>query len=306
MSQWIARAPWLCLLGFALLEVSAHAITRRNVAEEADWQAAAAHVRQAMQPGDMLTAAPGWADPQLRRVLGDRMSLAMAGPSDTAGYKRLWGLSIRGARPVRAPAGKPQEDTSFGAVRVRRWDLPGPVVHFDLVSSLRRASVSMDERPCRWGKHPPARGGGLGKGVLYPTERFQCGRKRPWLFVATVVMEDLDLQPRHCVWQHPAGNATIAVTYDDVPLAERIVFYGGLYYEHERMREGGPVHARVFVDGKLVGQMIHEDGDGWKRLEFLTAGGERLGQIRIEVSAANPRKRSFCWSATVRGPESGR
>ena len=45
----------------------------------------------------------------------------------------------------------------------------------------------------------------------------------------------------------------LRLTFRDVPLAHRFVFYGGLYYEHERMRRGAPVHARVLIDGREVG-----------------------------------------------------
>ena len=65
----------------------------------ADWQAAASFVRAQWKARDLISVAPAWADPLLRRALGDRIDLAMAGRSDSAGYERLWAISIRGAQP---------------------------------------------------------------------------------------------------------------------------------------------------------------------------------------------------------------
>jgi hypothetical protein len=137
--------------------------------------------------------------------------------------------------------------------------------------------------------------------VLYPlAERLQCDGPRPWLFVAPVVMEDLDLQPRHCIWQHAAGRDPVTLSFEDVPLGEALVFYGGLYYEHERMRDGGPVKVDVFIDGALRASMQHRDGDGWKRMHIATPGLRERGTVRVEVSADKPHKRSFCWAASTR------
>jgi hypothetical protein len=90
----------------------------------------------------------------------------------------------------------------------------------------------------------------------------------------------------------------VRVTFAAAPLAARLVLYGGLYYEHERMREGGPVLLRVLVDGREAGRMLHRDGDGWKRLELETAPGS--GELTIEVSASREERRGFCWAASAR------
>lgn len=297
--------PFLLLLAFPLLEVSAHVMTRARVPRPADWRAAASFVRARLEARDLIAAAPDWADPLLRQVLGERIDLAMAGRSDTAGYERLWALTIRGARPPEAPSGPPAFERRFGRVTVQRWALGPSTVVYDLVAHLRAAAaVSVSERgqaqPCPLRRYPPARGGGLGVGVLPPIERFGCeGAHRQGLWVAPVVIEDLDLRPRYCVFQPPAaGPESIRVAFANVPLAERIAFYGGLYYEHERMREGAPVLARLLIDGREAGRMLHRDGDGWKRIEVKTEAAR--GEVAIEVSAPNRGRRSFCWAASVR------
>jgi hypothetical protein len=243
----------------------------------------------------------------MREVLGDRVDLAMAGRSDDAAYERLWALSIRGARPPEARSAKPTFERAFGAVRVLRWELGPSPVRYAFIEHVHDAEVSVvrhgEPRSCPFGRHSAPAGGGLGVGVLPPVERFGCpGRSGSW--VAPVVLEDLDLSPRHCIYAPPPGPEPLRVTFRDVPLAARIVFYGGLYYEHERMREGGPVLARVLVDGREVGRMTHRDGDGWKRLILPTGGGR--GSVTVEVSAPSPVRRSFCFSASVRADDARR
>lgn len=306
MRDRIAWVAWVALLGFALAELGAHAVTRARVPAMHDWRDAAAFVRTQWRPGDLVSVAPAWADPLLRHVLGDRIDLAMAGRSDTAAYARLWALVIRDARVPDAPARAPDLTRRFGRVRVMRWQLDPPSVTFDFVEHVRQAEVSWQrrdgERICPWNRFARPRGGGLGFGVLDPVERFACESRRGGPWVAPVVMEDLDLVPRHCVRQAPTGPDTpVRVRYRDVPLGERIVFHGGLYYEDERMRQGGPVVARIRLDGEVVGTLTHVDGDGWKRLALQTPGrAQSRGEVAIEVTAPRPQKRGFCWAASVR------
>lgn len=306
MRDRIARAAWFALLGFAVVELGAHAVTLARVPATSDWREAAAFVRAQWRPRDLVSVAPAWADPLLRQVLGDRIDLAMAGRSDTAAYARLWALVIRDARVPEAPARVPELVRRFGRVHVMRWTLDPPTVAYDFVQHVRKAEVSWlrrdVERDCPWRRFPPPRGGGLGFGVLDPVERFACDARRGSPWVAAVVMEDLDLMPRHCVRQAPTGGDTpVRVRYRDVPLGEQIVFHGGLYYEDERMREGGPVVARIRLDGEVVGTLTHVDGDGWKRLVVETPGrAHSRGEVAIEVTAPRPRKRGFCWAASVR------
>jgi hypothetical protein len=79
------------------------------------------------------------------------------------------------------------------------------------------------------------------------------------------------------------------------------VFYGGVYYEHERMREGGPIQVDVSIDGRRRGGMTHRDGEGWQRIVMPsgTPTAQR-GEVQIEVRAKDTDKRSFCWAASTR------
>lgn len=304
---------WLLLLLVALTELLALPVRMSRVAPEQDFRDAAAFVRTQHRAGDAITIAPRWADPWLRWALGDRITLADAGRSDLARYRRLWTLTLRGVDADEAPQAEPELDQMFGRVRVRRYALPKPSVRYDFVAHVRDAQVSRvvngESQPCPWETMPPSRGGGLGVGALFPTKRFSCDARRPWLFVAPLVLEDLNLKPHHCLWQHPQGREPIVSRFPDVELSDVLRLEGGLYYEHERDRIRGPVHVKVrFETGadehlttRDVGRMIHVDGDGWKRLEIDTRAqkGQRVA-VSVEVSADNPHFRSFCWNATTR------
>lgn len=307
-------AFWLLLLAVAVVELLALPVRTSRVATPEDFQAAASFVRSEYKTQDAISVAPEWADPWLRWSLGDRISLADAGRSDLAAYSRLWMVSLRGHDAKERPAEEPELDRLFGRVRVRRWPLPKPSVDFDFARNVRGAKVFREAngqlQECPWQTVPAPRRGGLGTGVLFPTERFVCEPRRPWLFVAPVVLEDLDLNPRYCLWQHPQGREPIVARFDNVRLQDEVVFEGGLYYEHERDQERGPVHVKVRfnVGGAKggaqhedAGRLIHSDGDGWKRLVIDTRDQRNaVVNVSVEVSADNPHLRSFCWNATTR------
>lgn len=300
---------WLGLLALAVVEMVGHTVIRARVPPMQDWREAAELVRSEHREGDAVTVAPSWADPLLRWVVGDVISMRQAGRSDLAPWERLWVLSIRGHRSPEAPDVEPDLERRFGRVTVRRYSLGESPVLYDFVENVRDARVTRDtgqgEHLCTWERRSP-RGGGLGSGSMWPRERFVCDRRRGWLWVGRTVIEDLSYQPRTCIRQHPQGRRPIRALFRDVPLGERIVLYAGLYNRHERDRDGRqPVHVRILVDGAEVGRMEHRDGDGWKRMEALTtpepgAPERSRGDVAIEVTAPKPHHRTLCWSATTR------
>ncbi|HET8933092.1 MAG TPA: hypothetical protein VFN67_06635 [Polyangiales bacterium] len=297
----------VALFALPLGELSAHALIRARVPALSDYTAAVSFIREQLQPHDLITSAPSFIDPIVRWQVGDKIPLAMAGRSDTAGYERLWVISIRGELPPEAPRSEPELRQSFGRVEVLRYRLKKQPVLFDFVAEWPRAEASILQngswKPCPLRKGGAARGGGLGKGVLMPVgKRFECDPRVPWLFIADVVLEDLDNQPHHCIWQHPQGDDPVQLTFHGVPLGEALVFYGGIYYEHERMRKGGPIEATISVDGQVLGQFKHVDGDGYRMLRLDTrALGKSTGDVTVAVRAHDPKARSFCWSASTRG-----
>src|SRR6185436_16136692 len=81
------------------------------------------------RPGeDLIVFAPDWIDPVGRLHLGDLISIDDAARMDAARYRRIWELSIRGARSPETSGLSPAESRDEGGVRVRRYDRgPGPL-----------------------------------------------------------------------------------------------------------------------------------------------------------------------------------
>jgi len=307
--RW-ANPWWLCFLGLAVAEMVALFVRIERVPSEGDWIRAADVVRDKFESTDAITVAPSWADPLLRLHLGDRITAKVAGRVDLAPFERLWVLSIRGARSPEAPARAPDFTERVGQVTVERFDFgPTPVV-LDLVDALPSASVDITRKgvreECPWRERVggPSRGG-LGFGPVAPRQRFVCDEQKSWLWVGTTIIEDLEMLPRRCVWQHPEGNEPVAVTFQDVHLGQKLVLYAGLDYHHERDGTGAPVTLRALVDGQEIGRMVHRDGEGMKRVDFSThprgrAHDSPRGDLRLEVTTSRPFHRSFCWSGSLR------
>ncbi len=299
-----------------MIELIGHVNVRARVPSDAHWTAASDYIRANFDEDDTIGVAPAWADPTLRYHLGDLIPLSHAARSDLASADRFWVVSLRGQISRYTPHRDgepvtPDHIERFGPVSVLRYDLGASPVIFDLTSHVDEATVSItendEEKPCRWSVARERGRGGLSTNTILPKGRFRCDPRRDWLAVAETAIEDLDLQPRHCVWQHPPNrDGLVRTVYEDVPLGERIVLYTGIYYEHERTRERPPYSVRVLVDGSEVGRLDHEDGDGWARIELPTqlhGTRKERGDIAVEVFAeVNPHFKSACWSATVRGP----
>jgi len=305
--RW-ASPWWLLFLGLAIAEVVALGVREHRVPTEADWAGAAELVRGQLTPKDAITVAPGWADPLLRLYLGDRITTKISGRADLSAFDRLWVLSIRGANASDAPRRAPEFSQTFGRVRVERFDLGPSKVLLDLADSINTARVEIRtegiDELCALRTFPPSVvQGGLGGGVVAPRQRFQCDFQRPWLWVGPTVIESLDLSPKRCIWTHPQGKDPVSITFPDIALGARLVLYGGLDYHDERDEQKGPIILRVLVAGKEVGNFVHRDGDGMARYEVDTrapfGGKPGRADLRLEVSAPDPYRRSFCWTGTV-------
>ncbi|UCH28827.1 MAG: hypothetical protein JSV06_11185 [Myxococcales bacterium] len=296
LAAWV----WVLIAALAAFELVAHPLILAAIPSDESWEEASAFVRARFGPSDVLVAAPAWADPIVRYELGDLTSLRMAAPVNLAGVGRVWELAIRGATTRDDP---PLLEEDFGGVRVRMWPMDSPALLYDFVEEIEHADVELvvdgERRACPWTQARPDRGG-LGRGPMMPTERFICDPRRPWLWVGATVLADLDLRPRRCIWQHPAGTAPVRVTFSDVPVGERLVVHAGVDYGVERRRAHAPVTLAVWIDAELAGELVHHDGDGWSRLEIDTSGhGAQRATVRFETTAPDPAARLFCYSASA-------
>lgn len=291
----------MLVAAIAAFELAAHALIGTAIPRQESWEAAAGFVRARFRAGDRIVAAPAWVDPIVRSHLGDLLSLRSAAPVDFGGVDRIWEISIRGAGERRDSV---ELDERFGAARVRMWPISSDPLIYDFVEELQGAEVELlgaeGSKPCTWTRARTATGG-LGQGPMTPEERFVCDPRRPWLWVGATVLTDLELQPRRCVYQHPAGVDPVRVTFRDAPIGERLVVHGGIHYESERSRAHEPVTLRVWIDERPVGELVHRDGDGWRGMEIDTSGlGRERAEVRFETTASNPEARLFCWAASSR------
>ena len=306
LAAWV----WVPIAALAVFELVAHWTIEAAIPSDASWEAAAAFVRARHQPSDRIAGAPAWVDPIVRQRLGDLLSLRMAAPPDSAGIDRLWELSIRGARSRDEAPALEQE---FDGVNVRMWTLLGDELVYDFAEEIMGAKVELvgadrsEVCPLMAARQMP---GGLERGPMTPRKRFVCDPRRPWLWVGATVLSDLDLQPRRCIWQHPAGRDPVRATFTEVPLGDRLLIHGGIDYQTERRRNHGPVTLRVWINERMAGELVHEDGDGWASLEIDTSVLPREpSTVRFETSADDPTARLFCWSASSvrnRGSSRGR
>ena len=292
---------WVLIAGLAVFELVAHPLIRAEIPSDESWEAASGFVRARHRATDRIVAAPSWADPIVRSHLGDLLSLRAAAPTDLAGIDRIWELGIRGATTRDEPAALERD---FDGVRVRMWPLSTDRVLYDFVENIQAARVELatvdGAQSCPWQTARPSRGG-LGHGPMTPSERFVCDSRRPWLWVGATVLQDIDLRPRRCIWQHPAGTDPVRVTFPDAPLGARLVIHGGIDYNAERRRVHGPVTLRVWIDGRELGELVHHDGDGWSSVDLDTSKlGLERAEVRFETSANDPSARLFCWSASTR------
>lgn len=309
-----ASYAWLLVLPLALVELVGSLVVRARVPAEGEWQEAAAHVAAELGPGDAVVAAPRWVDPLVREalgeVLGDRFDAALAAPPGLEGRTRLFVISARGhdafaestsdaAARARAivEAGTLEELRYFGRVRVQRYRLEEPPIRYDFVAHLGDATVTMGERACA---RTAGRGSGrgLGEGPVLGPERFGCGGGDD-RSVASTVIEDLALSPRHCI-SHRATSPPIAVTFPAAPLGERLVLHAGVHWVTERSRDGTRVTLRARVGDVRLGELVHADGDGWATTELEvppSLRGERDVTFEVEGALGHP----FCWAARSLG-----
>jgi hypothetical protein len=288
------------IAGLAVFELVTQPVIDAAIPSDASWEAASAFVRARYQPADVIVAAPSWVDPVVRAHLGDLLSLRAAAPSDPAGVRRVWEVGIRGAT-TRDSAPALEED--FAGVRVRMWPVSAETVVYDFVEEIEHAQVELVRadrlQPCPWMSVSPARGG-LGQGPMAPGERFVCDPRRPWLWVGATVLADLELHPRRCIWQHPAGTDPVRVTFPDAALGERLLIRGGIDYNNERRRAYSPVTLRVWINDRLEGELVHRDGDGWSGIDIDTSElGLARARVRFETTTNDTKARLFCWAAST-------
>jgi len=307
LGWWLARYGALLLALVGLAELLAHFYFSNRAPRQSEYSGLAAAVDGMRSAGELVVVAPAWAEPMVRKALGDeRMPLSDVARPDEEGYAAAVEVSILGQEAGELSGWQEQQRTRVGRFRLRRVTNPSPhPVKLDFVSALSpQTQVFMSYAPgrrCRWWPKAAVRAGGLGGHPTFPPQRFVCPGSA-FLNVGVTVIADQDFRPRRCLWAHPPARGSLVIRYPKVDLGRSIVGHGGMYWIVERTRKGAPVELVIDVDGQRVGRAIHADGDGWSKFSFPLGehAGKQGATVSFSISSPDYRHRHFCFEARTR------
>jgi hypothetical protein len=271
----------------ALYETANALIAPLRAPRDADWVAAAAEVRGGFQPGDLIVAAPAWADQVMRLHLGDLVPVKVAARLDAARYGRIWEIGQRGARAADTSGARVAAESRHGALTLRRWERPAARVSYDFLEHWRDAKVERVE---------------AGRGEINcdrQPDRFQC----PFIDFNYVKLDLLEMGTtmRNALTAQPVGGAIVVVEWAGVPLGKELAVGTGLHHVWLRKYGDGTVNLRVLVDGKEVGRSEASNRSGWRVDRFDTSAfAGHPGTVRFEITSARPFSRHFGFAAEAR------
>jgi hypothetical protein len=287
-SRRLALGAAVAVAALALAETLSALIAPHRAPTDADWRAAEAEVRAGFRPGDLIVAAPGWADPIMRMHLGDLIPIATAGRMDAARFARVWEISQRGARAPEARSGALALERRHGALTVRRVERAADAVTYDFLARWADARVSrVDAR---------------GAAVDCPLQgdRFQCPQIG-FNYVRRQIVE-VDTTLHQALLAQPVGGAKVVVEFPAVRLGREIAVGTGLSNVWMRKAAHGPVDLAVAIDGQPALRVTTRNESGWLISHVDTAG--RAGQtavVRFEITSPEPYARHFAFAAEARG-----
>jgi hypothetical protein len=271
----------------AVVETAVALIAPARAPSDTDWQAAAAQVRAGFRAGDLVVAAPTWADAVLRVHLGDLIPAEVAGRLDDARFGRVWEVSQRGARAEEASRGRVISEQKVGRLTVRLVERPAAVVGYDFVARWAEARVSRRAS------------GGADVDCERAGDRIQC----PGIgynFVRPQMVE-VDQRVRRALLAQPVPQATVVVEYPLVPVGRTLVVATGLHNTWMRKEASGPVDMRVIVGTEVDVSFTTRNDDGWavRRIDTSARAG-KLAVVRFEITSPEPYARHFAFAAEVR------
>ena len=275
------------IVALAIVEALVAVLAPLRAPGPEDWAAVERDVRAGFRPGDLIVAAPTWADPIMRMRLGDLISIPTAGRMDGARFSRVWEIDQRGARAPETRDGRVVLERRHGALTLRQVERAGAAVSYDFLARFNDAHVSRVDAsgaalPCPW-----------------QGDRFQC----PLIgfnYVRRQLVE-VDTHLRWALLAQPVDHARTVVEYPAVVLGREIAIATGLSNVWMRKAAKGPVELTVTIDGKPALHVTTHNESGWLISHVDTAA--RAGQtavVRFEVSSPAPYSRYFGFAAEAR------
>jgi hypothetical protein len=277
----------LVVASLAVVETTVALVAPALAPTDADWAAAASAVRAGFRPGDLIVAAPAWADPILRVQLGDLLPPEVAARMDDDRFGRVWEVSQRGAHASVAHGATVARDERFGRLRVRLLERPAEVVIYDFVAHAADARVT--RRDLR----------GEVAACLPSGDRVNCAAGGSVLFRRQVV--EVEQKLREAILTEPLARAALVIEFPAVPLGRALVIATGLHDTWMRKAARGAVEARVTVVDQTTELPVTDDDSGWTRTRIDTSA--RAGQIapvRLEITSGAPFDRLFSFAAEAR------
>ncbi len=252
--------------------------------------------------GDLVVVNPPWAEPHVRRALGDRyFPLNVVARADEQRFERAIEVRLPSAGRSALIQYVERSRKSVGEFEVAVLENPQaqrPL--FDFVANLDEAHATVfGTEPlaaCRYNYRAKVVTGGLFGFPTFPAQRFEC--ERGDLNVSRTVAADQDYRPRVCIYAHPPATGSRTIRFAKVPIGQRLRGHAMLHWMHEREATGSDVHLEVRVGGASLGEVTHVDGQGWLGFSFPTeqlAGSE--AEVEFVVSGDGNSPRPFCFEA---------
>ncbi len=271
----------------AVVETTVALVAPSRAPTDADWAAAGSAVRAGFRPGDLIVAAPGWADPLLRVQLGDLIPPELAGRMDDDRFARVWEVSQRGAQAPAAAGGTATVDQQFGRLRVRLVERAAETVSYDFVAHWSDAHVSRRDAA------------GAVVACAAAGDRIAC--PAPGNNSLHRQLVEVDQTLREALLTEPVADAATVIAFPAVPLGRVLVIATGLHDTWMRKAARGVVEARLIVGEQTTELPVTSDDSGWTRTRIdTTALAGQTAAVRLEITSAAPLDRFFAFAAEAR------
>lgn len=292
-----------------LVELGLHLAFARSAPTEADWAAARPRVEALHGEAGAAVVAPWWAEPHARKAFGEQvLPLRDVARADESRYPRLLEISAWGQRLPELSGWRLVREEKLGhSLTARLLENPAPAaVRFDLTDAVEVGRAEVAYRfadhavACSLREGEPVAAPGLFGHPAMPSRRYRCG-PQPWQSVGVTVQDDQRHRARRCVWSHPPEGGAVALRFARVELARVLRGHVGIHWTLEREGRGAPVFVDAFVDGEMVGQARHDDGQGWALFELpLGRHADATADLELRIHSPHADGRHVCWEADVR------
>ncbi len=150
MLTWVrqaqARLMVAALVCVAAWEIGVLLSARQSEPSAEQWRAAAAAIPSTLQADQLIVFAPPWLDPLGRRWLGERMTPQQVARMDTARFREIWEVSVRGAVAKDVASATPASEQRFGPLRVRRFSREAAAVTWSLADAGHICEIDFEPR----------------------------------------------------------------------------------------------------------------------------------------------------------------